>query len=267
MAVEIISASVYSGASVDPFGNAFSHPESLEVVYPTADGEENHHIIPLMAVADVQNTFGYSEPLDAVQHIIGHSESAVAARTGRMAARGVPVSTMDIQQVNRDLFAHWGNTQQLVNEHAANMPLGDDVDKMVGDVAQVVLPVVAADAAKGAVSQVRLAASKATVSRVAASRDALMAAVEQDHAQFALEPAADGYRQLSDLLAAKGRDLARLRQDNFDIRYGEQVRGIVAYRLHQQKAQGRAEQERLLATEALEAVDGQQEPPPGKIAV
>jgi hypothetical protein len=183
------------------------------------------HMVPFMAITDVQQTFGYLDPMEAAQHLLlDHN-----VHTLRQPQSAAEVSSFmeGRAALVRSKLETWQATEKMLVSEAKITPITTK-ERMVHDIGALAAP---GEMARkvfvgGAVGAVNPNAAKA-VERQAAARGAHGAAFDG----HGVTRSGKGYGQLRSLIEGNSGVLDELLHANYRHRYGRQVAFAVDERI------------------------------------
>ena len=209
------------GVTID--GNPMVDYPVLYLRYDPAwdpDMKDHVHVVPLMAVADIQMTYDLESPHAALEHcLVQHTADTIMSLKDWKKFQKFTGETSNL------LKEKWAATQEFLVEEAENIEVTSK--KEMSDVMRsLALP----GAVRKRVQMMGLRASGEKMALVVEKHRTLMSALEEHIAPHGLKSSADGFQQAAAILDTEMPKIESFHEKLYKIRYSKQVDAVVERR-------------------------------------
>lgn len=180
---------------------------------------DHYHVMPLMAIGDVQLAYGVPSDIEAIEFIVvSHSNDVLMNQEN-------PVK---FRQLVAERGVMMRDTTEQMRQYLTTEAMAIPVDAPEEMAKQ--LFAVSTEAGYGDISMARASSSK--VNAFTSARDSLRNFVAEPVAESGLVKDSPGYQQLTTLLTDHADVVEVERRRIFDMKFGESIEKVVGLRLH-----------------------------------
>jgi hypothetical protein len=183
---------------------------------------DHYHVMPLMAIGDVQLAYGMATDIEAVEFIVvSHSNDVIMSHENPVKFRKLVAERGEMMRDTTEQMRKYLTTE------AMSIPASSKKEMTAQ------LFAVSTEAGYGDISMAR--APQAKVNAFTSARNSLFSFVGEATAEDGLVKDSPGYRQLTTLLTHHADVVDTERRRIFDMKFGESIEKAVGLRLHKEE--------------------------------
>lgn len=224
------------GVTMD--GNPIAKYPVMHVRYdPAWDPKmaDHVHVVPLMAIADIQMTYDLDSPHSALEHcLLAHT-----ADTLMSLKNWEEFQQFSGEHANR-LKEKWAATQEYLVEEAKTMEVTSRAE-MNDEVKSLAFP----GALQKRMRMMGLRAPQGKMATLMSAHQTVMSVMEEHKAPHSLVTAADGFQEAAAILDTEVPQIDNFKEHLYRVRYAKQVDVVIEGREREAKRQRDLEKERL----------------------
>ena len=199
---------------------------SLRLQYdPPWDGAsigDHYHVMPVMAIGDMQLTYGMATDIEAIEFIVvSHANDVLMDQQNPAKFRQMVAERGEMMRDTMDQM------RQYLTAEAMAIP-SSSVEEMTNH-----LFAVSTEAGYGDISMAKASVSK--VEAFTAARSSLRSVVGDTTAEDGLLKDSVGYQQLTTLLTSHADIIEAERRRIFEMKFGDSIQKAVGLRLHKEE--------------------------------